>query len=119
MLGAAFMTSRLAKGCDGRLKEQGLGVEFAVDQAHEQGGQDDPGELVPIEKGKAPERGGRPGVELWEAEAKVGQQEQQRPASEALFRLGGELVHGALSIPHPQRSVMSSGTVELCRTRRP
>ena len=68
---------------EGSVSERGRRsvAEFAVDDGHEQGCEEDPGELVPVEEGKAEERGGVPGVEPREAEAEVGQDEEELPAS--------------------------------------
>lgn len=57
-----------------------LVAEVAVDEAHQERGEDDPGELVPVEEREAEERGGGAGVERGEEKAEVGQQKKELPA---------------------------------------
>src|ERR1700722_16372648 len=69
-----------SRGVSVRRGEQAsVGFYFEVDQAHDGGGKDYPGELVPVEEWKSEERGGGPCIDLREAEGEVGQEQRQQP----------------------------------------
>ncbi len=67
-----------------------LRAELAVDEAHEDGRENDPGELVPVKEGEAEEGGGGAGVPRGDAKAYVGEEQEELPGGAAL----GGLCHG-------------------------
>ena len=69
---------------DGELCGSVFGL--AVDDGHDDGGEDDPGELVPVKEGEAEERGRGAGVERGEEQAGVGQEEGEEPGGEFALR---------------------------------
>jgi hypothetical protein len=74
-----------------------VGFELAVDEEQEERGQDDPGKLVPVEEWDAEKGRGGSGVEGGEAEASVGESEEQddqRPVPAAV-RVGRRGSHGS------------------------
>jgi hypothetical protein len=73
-----------------------VGLELAVDGVEQDGGEDDPAELVPVKEGKAENCGRCARIELGEAEAKVGQRKQhERPPGLAIACGGvGRVRHG-------------------------
>lgn len=54
-----------------------LGAE--IDDGHDDRGEDDPGELVPVEEWKAKEHRGGAGIEAGEEQARVGKKKEQEP----------------------------------------
>ncbi len=67
---------------------------MAVDDSHGGRGHEHPGQLVPVEEGKAEERRGEPAVERGEEKAGVGQKKEKKPFAAALRGYLAGLLHG-------------------------